>query len=131
MRTWLYVLARNALVTIQRRPAQRRAPLPLSDSVVNGVANQVRSTTAVYLRTEVKDAVACLRRQLDPLDQDILLLRIGRRMSWLDIAKVLRDADGEEVDHASLKRQAARFRKRFQRSKSALEDLAREEGLIS
>lgn len=130
LRTWVYVLARNALRTLQRKPAHRRRPAPVSDSIVQEVAAELRSTTAIYLKTETKDAVARLRRQLDPLDQDILMLRLGRRMSWLDIARVLHEAHAHELDEVSLKREAARLRKRFQRSKEALEALVREAGLV-
>ena len=49
-------------------------------------------------------------------------------MSWLEIAEVLAP---EEADHdpAALKREAARLRKRFQRSKEALQALIREHEL--
>ncbi len=128
LRTWAYVVARNALRAILRKPEHRRPATPLTDSVINGIVAKVRSTTAIYLRTEAKDAVARLRRELDPLDQDILVLRIGRRMSWIDIARVVHDGD-QEPEGPSLKRNAARLRKRFERSKAALEDLVRKEGL--
>jgi len=131
LRTWSYVLARNALRMIRRRPHHRRPVVALSeaDAAVGAMVAQLRSTTAIYLKTEIKDAVAGLRRQLDPLDQDILLLRIGRRMSWLDIARVMHEPSEDPVDDEALKREAARLRKRFQRSKTALEQLIREHGL--
>jgi len=118
---------------IRRQPHHRRPVVALSevDAAVGAMVAQLRSTTAIYLKTEVKDAVAGLRRQLDPLDQDILLLRIGRRMSWLDIARVMREPHEDPVDSESLKREAARLRRRFQRSKTALEQLIREHGLQS
>ncbi len=128
LRTWVYVLARNALRTLQRKPEHRQRATPLTDSMVEQLAAKLRSTTAIYLRTEAKDMVARLRQKLEPLDQDILVLRIGRKMSWLDIAKVVHDGD-EAPEGDALKRNAARLRKRFQRSKAALEALLREEGL--
>jgi len=132
LRTWSYVLARNALRMIRRQPHHRRPAVALSeaDAAVGAMVAQLRSTTAIYLKTEIKDAVAGLRRQLEPLDQDILLLRIGRRMSWLDIARIVREQSEGPVDDDSLKREAARLRKRFQRSKTALEQLIREHGLV-
>lgn len=128
LRPWAYVVARNALNMIRRQPHRRRPVVPLSDPGVGEIAERLRTTTAIHLRTEIKDAVARLRQKLEPFDQEILVLRIGRRMSWLDIARIVRAPD-EEPDAADLKREAARLRKRFERAKAALEALVREEGL--
>ncbi|MEM9453616.1 MAG: sigma-70 family RNA polymerase sigma factor [Myxococcota bacterium] len=127
LRTWCYVIARNALHTVRRSSRRHRRLVPLSDAGVADVAAQLRSTTALHLKTEVKDAVARLRQKLPAKDQDILVLRLGRKMSWLDIARVMHDADAPEP--ATLKREAARLRKRFERAKSALKILIREHGL--
>lgn len=130
LRTWCYVVARNALRMVRNDKHRRRAIVPLEDAMAEEIAERLRSTTALYLRTGTKDKVAKLRRQLDPFDQDMLVLRIGRRMSWLEIARVMHDGD-DEPEAAELKREAARLRKRFQRSKDALEALLRENGLGS
>ncbi len=128
LRTWVYVIARNSLRAIQRSPAFRHRPDQMSDTIANKLVAKLRSTTALYLKTEVKDGLARLRLKLDPLDQDILVLRISRKMSWIDIAKVVHE--GEEPPAApQLKRNAARLRKRFERSKATLAALMREEGL--
>lgn len=135
LKTWAYVVARNALRTVRNDPYRRRA-VPLSDAGVGALVEQLRSTTPEYLRTEARDAVARLRQQLDPLDQELLVLRIARRMSWMEIAQVLAPADSEsdsesDTEPDALKREAARLRKRFQRSKDALQALMREHGLDS
>lgn len=129
LKTWAYVVSRNALRTIKNDPYRRRA-VPLSDAGVGALVEQLRSTTPDYLRTEARDAVARLRQQLDPLDQELLVLRIARRMSWMEIAQVLASEESEP-DPSELKREAARLRKRFQRSKDALQALMREHGLDS
>lgn len=130
LRTWCYVVARNALRATRNEAHRRRPIVPLEDAQAEEIAERLRSTTALYLRTEAKNKVAELRRQLDPFDQDMLVLRIGRRMSWLEIARVMHEGDGEP-EAAELKREAARLRKRFQRSKDALEALLRENGLVA
>jgi len=129
LRTWTYVVARNALRIIGNDPYRRRA-VPLSDAGVEALVEQLRSTTPEYLRTEARDAVARLRQQLDPQDQELLVLRIARRMSWIEIARVFAP-ESPEPDPEALKREAARLRKRFQRSKSALQSLLQEHGLVS
>ncbi len=129
-RTWAYTLARHALHRFHRDPQRKRKRLAFSQSPeVQELVNQVRTTTLVYLRTDVKDSVAALREQLDPEDQSLLILRIDRKMSWRDIAAVMHD--GDEPDAAELKRSAASLRKRFERLKNTLRDMAREHGIIS
>ena len=87
-RTWAYGLARHAFARIKRDPHRRRA-VPLGDSHVDALVEQVRSRTATFLRTETKDKVAKLRAALDPDDQTLLILRINRGLAWRDIARVL------------------------------------------
>jgi RNA polymerase sigma-70 factor (ECF subfamily) len=86
LRTWAYQLARNALYRLQRDPRRRAAHnLPLS--VVRSVEEVRRSPTEPYRRSEVKEAFRALRESLDPLDHEILILRLDRAMSWKDIAR--------------------------------------------
>jgi RNA polymerase sigma-70 factor (ECF subfamily) len=130
LRTWSYALARNALWRLRRDP-RRRADhnVPISDqSEVAGLVANVRTSTLPFLRTEVKDELAKLRAELDPDDHALLILRIDRRLSWRDIARALPGPDGDpdsEVD-----KRAATLRKRFERAKALLRDLASERGII-
>lgn len=127
LRTWAYTLARNAL-SRHLRAERRYRGLPLSEAPeVFEIAARVRTRTREYMRTEVKDRYAELRRELDPEDQHLLLLRIGRKMSWNDIARVL--GGGGSPSAEALKKETARLRKRFERAKAALAELARERGL--
>lgn len=126
LRTWVYVVGRNAL-RMTRRGAGRRREVTLSSSDADRLVAEIRSQTRTFLRTETKDAVAKLRQQLDPEDQELLLLRLSRQMSWVDIARVMHD-DGELTDD-ELKRNAARLRQRFSRAKTRLQQLVDEHGL--
>lgn len=45
-------------------------------------AEAVRTRTAEYLRTEVKDRIAKLRDSLDPEDRTLLILRVDRKLGW-------------------------------------------------
>jgi len=122
-RTWCYTLARNALFRVRRTARRRGGPaIGLSDAPeVARAAEQVRTATITYLRTQVKDEVAALRERLSPDDQAILILRIDRKLSWLDVARAL--ADEDEPSDAELSRRSATLRKRFGRIKSDLKQL--------
>ncbi len=127
LRTWVYVVARNGLRMLQRKPGSRHRPKPLSDSVANQMVAKLRSSTAIYLKTEVKDKLARMRLKLEPVDQDILVLRVARKMSWIEIAKIVHEGEGA-LDGPQLKRNAARLRKRFERAKATLATLMRADG---
>ena len=121
VRTWVYTLAWHAWLC-QERDAFRRRGRPLATEELSRVAAEVRSTTAPYLRTEAKDAVAQLREQLTPSEQSLLVLRVDRGLSWSEVAEVMSTPE-EPLDP----RTAA---KRFQRVKDKLRQLAEDAGLL-
>jgi RNA polymerase sigma-70 factor (ECF subfamily) len=94
------------------------------------LAAEVRSRTATYLLTEVKDQVRALRDRLTPDDQAILVLRVDRDLPWRDIARIMAD-EGESLTEPELVRRAAALRKRFERIKDELRALAQAAGLGS
>jgi len=126
LRTWAYQLFRHALYQVRtdpRRRPERNMPL----SLVTSIANIQRSRTAPYQRTEVKERLRALREALDPLDHEILVLRLDRSMSWKDIARTV----GEPGDaEAAVVQRAASLRKRFERAKAQLRELAVKHGLL-
>lgn len=114
LRSWMYAVARNALHRLRRDP--RRSPqrnIGLTDADVAEIAEQLRTATAVYQRTEVKDELRALRDELDPDDRELLILRLDRQMSWKDIARVF---GGDDAVTA----RAAALRKRFERLKERI-----------
>jgi RNA polymerase sigma-70 factor (ECF subfamily) len=119
-KTWAYKLAMHSLARYRRdRFRALRSPL---DSEISAIAADVRSRTPAYRRTEVKDRVARLREALAPDEQALLFLRIDQGLSWDEVAEVM-SADGEEVAVATL-------RKRFERAKTRLRELAERDGLL-
>lgn len=115
-RTWAYKLAWHAAMRCARDPKRKRgAPLP--SSLASNLAAEVRSRTAPHLRTETKTAVQQLRDELTPDEQTLLILRIDRDLGFRDIAEVI------GVEEAAV-------RKRFERVKEKLKDLARKRGLL-
>jgi RNA polymerase sigma-70 factor, ECF subfamily len=131
-RTWAYAVARRTALRFRRdkqRRARRQEPLPESSASFR-VAAEVRSATQAHLRTEVKSRIAELRDSLPEEDRELLLLRVDRDLSWLELAQVLHDDAEKPLEGAVLKREAARLRKRFQIVKDRLREMARKEGLL-
>lgn len=132
-RTWAYAIARNTSLTY-RRQARRRAemygPLP-EGSQLSALEQQQRSETASYLKTQRQSRMAALRESLPREDQELLVLRVDRKLAWRDLARVLlHPEDGSSPTDEVLEREAARLRKRFQIVKEQLYELGRREGLI-
>ena len=115
-RTWLYRLAWHAFQR-RREDAFDRRRSPLLPALEELVA-EIRSRTAPFLRTEVKQAVARLRDELAPDEQALLILRIDRGLAWREIAEVMAAPE-------------ATLNKRFERIKDKLRGLAEAAGLIA
>jgi RNA polymerase sigma-70 factor (ECF subfamily) len=127
LRAWAHRIARNAAVRWATSGARRpERNLSMEQGGVLELAERVRSSTRVHLRTEVKSQVRRLREELPELDQMLIILRIDKAMEWHEIAAALAD---EDLDAAALKREAARLRKRFQSATGRLRELARERGI--
>jgi RNA polymerase sigma-70 factor, ECF subfamily len=121
VRTWVYTLAWHAWLR-NERDAFRRRGQPLASDEMSRLAAEVRSTTALHLRSEARDAVARLREQLTPTEQSLLVLRIDRDLSWSEVAAVMSTSE-DPLD-------ARTVAKRFQRVKTRLRKLAEDAGLL-
>jgi RNA polymerase sigma-70 factor, ECF subfamily len=131
---WAYRLARNAANDFVAAPhARKQRNLALSAHAMSSqLMDQVRNTTARYLKTPVKDRVRALRETLPLDDQMLLILRVDRGMSFRDLAGAMASASGTDADALDfdLDKEAARLRKRFERVKDELRELAKAEGLL-
>jgi len=128
LRSWAYRIARNAAARWATAGARRpERNVSMEQAGVLELAERVRSSTLVHLRTDVKSAVRRLREELPELDQTLIILRIDKAMEWHDIVAALSD---EDLDADELKREAARLRKRFQMATGRLRSLARERGIL-
>jgi RNA polymerase sigma-70 factor (ECF subfamily) len=115
LKTWAYTLVRNASITHIRKGVRAAKPV----ASVASIAAEIRSQTASYLKTPVKDKLAEIRASLDPDDQTLLILRIDRQLPWKDVARVF---EGEDAEDASIDRRAAALRKRLERLKDELRE---------
>ncbi|MFK7985492.1 MAG: RNA polymerase sigma factor [Sandaracinaceae bacterium] len=120
-RTWMYVLARNALHRVRRMTQPAREELL---SGISEVAQRLRSETRPWQQTAVKDRFAALREALDESSQSLLILRVDRGMKWDEIALIL-DEPGDP------KTASARVRKRFSALKAKLVKMAADSGLTT
>jgi RNA polymerase sigma-70 factor (ECF subfamily) len=121
VRLWVYTLAWHAWLRAER-DAFRRRGRPLLTEEMSRLAAEVRSTTAVHLKSEAKDAIARLREQLSPVEQSLLVLRVDRELSWAEVSAVMSTPE-DPLD-------ARAAAKRFQRVKEKLRALATEAGLL-
>lgn len=122
LRTWAYRLARHVISRAFRDPARRRA-VRLATDQLNGLqAQQARTVTEEWRKTEARDRMWQVCQELPEEEKSIVLLRLSRKMSWLEIAEVLHP-DGQLSEPAELKRFAAMLRKRFERIKEKLSQL--------
>jgi RNA polymerase sigma-70 factor, ECF subfamily len=118
-RTWAYAVARNLAIDAGRTKGRRRArQVRLADVPdVEAIAEAMRSTTQMHMRSEAKRMLDRVRDTLDPDDRTLLVLSLDRRMTWREIAEVM---TGGEAPPDDVRRVAARLRKRFERLKERL-----------
>lgn len=128
-RTWSYILARHAWHrSLTRGDSGMVVPLSEAPEIAERAA-AARTPTLPHLRTDMKRRVAELREQLDADDQALLVLRVDRGLPWLDIADVML-GPGESRGPRAREVEAAALRKRFERIKERLKQLAREARLL-
>jgi len=120
LKSWCYKVAWHAAMRF-KRDLYRQRGVRLDSTAVAQLAARVRSTTALHLRSAIKDRVRQLRAGLADDEQTILILRIDRGLSWREVAHVLSTPE-LPIDEAAL-------RKRFERLKTRLRELARTAGL--
>ena len=126
LRGWAFTLAHHAELRFRACPARRKGrEVTLSDEIA---AENVRSTTAPYQRTEIKSRFREIRSRLSEEDQLILVLRVDRNLGWKDIAHVL--LAEPKPSPTDLKREEARIRKRFQLIRERLRCWAEAGGLL-
>jgi RNA polymerase sigma-70 factor (ECF subfamily) len=132
LRAWAYTIARNASHRFRRdekRHVRGRAPLTGS-SAVDEVAVKVRTETVEYLKTEQKDRFSALRESLPEEDQMLLILRVDRRLSWDELARIMGEKSEKEEEEEDVAKESARLRKRFQLVKEKLRAMGEKAGLI-
>jgi RNA polymerase sigma-70 factor, ECF subfamily len=112
LRGWVYTLARHALARFradQARRVRRHAPV----SAASQVAARVISTTPAYLASTARARLEALRAALEPGEQELLILRNDRGLSWPEIAQILHGV--ADLGDAARARESASLRKRHER----------------
>ena len=130
LRAWMYSIARNASHQLRKSQRKHARSIPMSDkeNVFLEVADQIRTETLTFLRTESRSALDRLREELTVDERMLLSLRVDRGLSWPDIAAVY-EAEASDTE-ADPKKRAVRLRKRFQLLKDRLRKRGRELGIL-
>jgi RNA polymerase sigma-70 factor (ECF subfamily) len=129
LRAWAHRVARNAAVRWATAGARRpERNVSMEQGGLFELADHVRSSTLVHLRTEVKSEVRRLREELPVEEQMLLILRVDKELEWPDVAAALAE---EDLDDDALKREAARLRQRFRSVTKKLRELAQERGILN
>lgn len=126
LRTWCYVLARRSISRALRdRPGTRERPLETGQ--LENLAETVTTSALPIYRAQLAAGLAALRAELSQQERVLLTLRVDRELSWREIAQVVGDDD--HATEAELDRTAAGLRKRYERAKARLHELAAQRGL--
>lgn len=126
-RTWAYKLARHAMYRFEAQRGSKGLMVPISDNPY--VENpSPRANTPPWQKTTVKDVFRQIRGELPPEEQDILILRVDRAMSWNDVARALQDVDAEELEGEALQRRTNSLKKQFERIQDKLRERMRSLG---
>ena len=121
LRTWLYRIAWNTARDFEKEGGRvhlRR----LRTSEFSKFAAEVLSSQPAYARSSSTDAIEQLRASLEPEEQTLLTLRLHAGLSWKEVAAVLA-SPAHRLDEAAV-------RKRFERLKLKLREMAKAAGLI-
>jgi RNA polymerase sigma-70 factor (ECF subfamily) len=121
VRTWAFGIAWNSAQRVRRQAWEKRRER-FRTGEASRLAADIRTQTAVR-RDREADRLAELRAALTPEEQTLLALRLEHKLDWGEIAQVL-STEAEPVTAATL-------RKRFERLKERLAELARQQGLMS
>jgi RNA polymerase sigma-70 factor (ECF subfamily) len=130
IRAWCYKLARSTASRYRRSPHNRpeRRVAISSAGFLDELAHQARTSTRPYLQTQVKDEFQRLRDRLSDDEQDLLILRVDRDLSWREVAYAM--LTEEPADDEQLKRLEVTLRQRFADVKQRLRRLAEEGGIL-
>ncbi len=125
-RTWFYYQARfAALAWIRQRDKKRRHEQRLQTqdlSRMSQLIEKVRSQTRPYLKTSVKDQFQTIQQQLTPQERMLLVLYKYQGMNSQQVAEAMSSPD--EIWTRTM------VRKRWQRLKQKIADIAQQRGLL-
>ncbi len=130
-RTFAYAIARRLSFRFRRDAARKRKRFhAMESSIMSRLVHKDRSRTGRVELTETRSRLLALRASLPPEDQELLMLRLDRRLQWEELAQVLHAEDEVPLALEKLKKETVRLRKRFQLIKERLREMARRDGLL-
>ena len=117
LQSWAFGVAWNAARRIREDPYRRRRERLVTTEAARLPARSTRSS-----RRRKQAQLDQIRATLDTDDQNLLVLRLDQALEWDEIAQVLSAAGTPAT--------AAALRKRFERLKARIAELARAQGLL-
>jgi RNA polymerase sigma-70 factor (ECF subfamily) len=131
IRAWCYQVVRNAANRHRRAPHNdKKRHTPLSQSPwVDAALQSQRTNTRPHQQTEVKNEFQRLRERLAPEEQELLILRVDRNLSWHEVAHAMLGLE-QSADEAQVRKKEAALRQRYTELKKRLRELATEAGLL-
>lgn len=120
-RAWAYRVAFNEAMMLVRSRGRRRELRLATEEALELPVGSGREATPPHRQTTIKERIAGLRLRLDADEQTLLTLRVDRDLSWGEISHIL--GEGDAATEPAL-------RKRFERVKRRLRDLAVAEGIL-
>jgi len=122
VRTWCYMLARQAASRVRTQPRRDH------ELLVSQIPSLLHAMTHVWTASlggaaQAREVYAEIRQTLDDDDRTLVALRVDRGLAWREIALILL---GEGAADDELTRQAATLRKQFERVTQRLRELADE-----
>jgi RNA polymerase sigma-70 factor (ECF subfamily) len=107
VKTWLYGIAWN-VASHARRDARRKRAQPLDSNQAEKLAEAQRTATATWQKTAARDRLAKVRAQLSHEEQSLLILRLDRQLSFLEVGQVL------GLDEPTARKRFERLKKKLQ-----------------
>lgn len=122
---WLYTVALNAL-----RRRKKRDPRQHETADEAKLRDVARKSTTTWRKEQEqrKEQLSDLLDELEEEDRAIVLLYSEGSLSWIAVAGIVSDPEGL-LDEKALKKEAARLKKRYERAKEKLHELAKKRGL--
>lgn len=118
VRAWVYMKVRQEMKAFlqgsRRNHAEHMSAADLSR--MSMLVERVRTRTA--MRTETRMIARSLASELDPLDQDLIIFRVDKQLSWKDITHLINESSDEQYREGTL-------RQRYRRAKERLREMAR------
>jgi RNA polymerase sigma-70 factor, ECF subfamily len=129
LRTWLYLLARRELAGHRAR-ASSPPERPEETSVLTPVLVPPLQESSPFRQTSFCGTISMFRKHLTPDEQEVLILRVDRRLSWTAIALTGLGEHANKSSTSELAEERRRVRRKFVEVRQKLTRIAASHGIL-